>query len=428
MPENHDGTWREPQLPEFCGPLDLARVIVDFRRWTADTGPGGAPEPPRARVSDDGLAKLLKLAYYASFEPDEGRYLRLRLFAPDAPPAGRPRAVVRFATPLPLKGTEEIRRLGPALGSHAYAAEVDERDGRLFCDGIVAVDDGGADSPVGDPGTAASAGCRGLMVRVEGPGELRVSEGMADTYELRGGRIRRVQPFHLARMVDDWLRGLGAALAARCSPGDGADPAAGVHPLLRSAWSHVLMAAAALRHGGLFVVLAGPACADIDVKFRVSDIRLGDEVVAFWDACARARRTTDGPGFADAAREWSRHKHRLFSAARALGHLSAVDGCVVLDRELNLLGFGGEIRVDNARLQQASRVFAHYRTRRPRPEEELRRFGTRHNSAYRLCKAHAGTLAFVLSQDGALRVFASDAGHVYLPEPLSPAVNPADVW
>src|SRR5207302_1530207 len=161
---------------------------------------------------------------------------------------------------------------------------------RLYCGGIVAVDDGGADSPVGDPGTAAPAGCRGLMVRVEGPGELRVSEGTADTYELRGGRIRRVQPFHLARMVDDWLRGLGA----------------------------------------------------------------------------------------EAARGWSRHRHRLFSAARALGHLSAVDGCVVLDRELNLLGFGGEIRVDNARLQQASRVFAHYSTRRPRPEEELRRFGTRH--------------------------------------------------
>lgn len=426
MPENHDGTWREPRLPEYCGPLELARVIVDFRRWAADTARGDSADPPRACLSDDNLAKLLKLAYYASFEPDEGRFPRLRLFVHDGSPAARPRTVVRFATPLLLRGTEEIRRLGPALGSHGYAAVVDEQDGRLYCEGIVTVDEPSAEGPVGDP--AAAAGYRGLMVCVERPGELRVSEGMADTYELRGGHIRRVQPFHRARMVDDWLGALGTSLAARCSTGAGPETAAHFITLLRAAWSHVLMTAANLRHGGMFVVLSVRGGVDIDVKFRVSDIRLGDEVVALGDSWVRVGRTQGGPGFPEASRESSRCKRRLFSATRALGHLSAVDGCVVLDRELNLLGFGGEIRVDNARLQQASRVFAHYRTHQPRPEEELKRFGTRHNSAYRLCKAHPGTLAFVLSQDGALRVFASDDRHVYLPEPLSPAVHPTDLW
>jgi hypothetical protein len=52
--------------------------------------------------------------------------------------------------------------------------------------------------------------------------------------------------------------------------------------------------------------------------------------------------------------------------------------------------------------------------------ELLRPFGQRHKSAYSLCKQVPNSLAFVLSQDGDLRLFSSDESTVYLDDLLHP--------
>jgi len=111
---------------------------------------------------------------------------------------------------------------------------------------------------------------------------------------------------------------------------------------------------------------------------------------------------------------------RVFSYARSVAHLAAIDGCVVLDRELRLQGYGGKIAADEA--ARASKItFADVQTKLLREESEIfNRFGQRHRSAFYLCKCCPHALAFVLSQDGALRVFGSDATHVYLEEDINP--------
>ena len=109
----------------------------------------------------------------------------------------------------------------------------------------------------------------------------------------------------------------------------------------------------------------------------------------------------------------------LHSQLRAVARLANMDGCVVLDRELNLVGFGGIIQAQEG--CESSRLVLRDRTGRAIDESaSLALRGTRHKSAFQLCKALPNSLAFVVSQDGDLRVFSSDNESVYFEEHLYP--------
>jgi len=91
----------------------------------------------------------------------------------------------------------------------------------------------------------------------------------------------------------------------------------------------------------------------------------------------------------------------LFEKAHLLADLTLVDGAVVLNRRFELLGFGAEISsgLDNVTTVQKALDIDGVK----REPESVRRVGTRHRSAYRLCKALPGVLAVVISQDGQVR-------------------------
>jgi hypothetical protein len=80
-----------------------------------------------------------------------------------------------------------------------------------------------------------------------------------------------------------------------------------------------------------------------------------------------------------------------------------------MNRRFELLGFGGEITVATPVPQihravdlEAEQTIA----------EVVDGVGTRHRSVYRLCLAHPGTLAFVVSQDGTVSVVHAPRGEV----------------
>jgi hypothetical protein len=66
--------------------------------------------------------------------------------------------------------------------------------------------------------------------------------------------------------------------------------------------------------------------------------------------------------------------------------LANVDECVVLDRRLNVIGFGGKISMS---------------------VDPVKGLGMRHASAKTWCAKHGG-MAFVVSQDGDLTVMSED--------------------
>jgi hypothetical protein len=84
-----------------------------------------------------------------------------------------------------------------------------------------------------------------------------------------------------------------------------------------------------------------------------------------------------------------------------------------------LRGFGGSIGIKELPPQHCVRVVGG--TQEEVPEADfMRRFGERHRSAYNLCKQVPEGLAFVISQDGDLRVFAGDGSTVHWYDMLHP--------
>jgi hypothetical protein len=141
----------------------------------------------------------------------------------------------------------------------------------------------------------------------------------------------------------------------------------------------------------------------------------GDIIREFWLSCvSHARVPMDDHRERDRlAHVWNWRRAAVFAKARVLAGLSSVDGCVVLDRCLKVLGFGAEIRIDDDKLGTAPRALRNKKTGEPTPESEVEQMGTRHRSAYRLAKVHPGIMVFVISQDGDLRIFCSDDQDVF---------------
>jgi hypothetical protein len=249
---------------------------------------------------------------------------------------------------------------------------------------------------------------------------LRVSEGRAE-YTLQANRVLVHSWVASAAQVDRWLEELTHALTAEClaeGPDWNTRPFTVPGADVRALWSRVLKEATRLRHGGAFVVVPEPRRAPIELKHPTGPVALGGELTGLWLALARARRP--GASLSPAALEEARvRRHQVWSMAASVGHLSALDGCVVLDRRMTAHGFGGTIETGAA--APSALTYADSRTGAALPEEPLlARFGHRHRSAFLLCKAVPNALAFVISQDGDLLVFSSDERRVYCDENLSP--------
>src|SRR5215471_12543703 len=125
--------WSPPPVGEFATPADLARIITAFREWVgANAGPGFQPITEQGAISEQGLGRLLLLAYQASFYTDEGRYTRARIFVQDVNRKAHPVVINHvFNPPKPLSRARMISQLAPTLVADDAALVVEETGGEL---------------------------------------------------------------------------------------------------------------------------------------------------------------------------------------------------------------------------------------------------------------------------------------------------------
>jgi hypothetical protein len=112
-------------------------------------------------------------------------------------------------------------------------------------------------------------------------------------------------------------------------------------------------------------------------------------------------------------------------AARAIGELAAVDGCVVLDRTLSVVGFGTKIDVPRERAERSPIQFRNVQTGTRLPLDELETLGgTRLRSALWFCKSHPNVVAFVVSQDQDMKVLWSEDEVAFAFAPIAMSTIP----
>lgn len=404
-------------MPDLCGPDDLSDCVVSLRKSIVEQhgGDRGWLSP----LSDNGVRKLVKLAFYASLAPEEGRYPRFRMMSANVR-AEDIRTAASFNCQ--VNNVETLRRLAPAAAATDSALLIIEEEGTLHCAGFVIVSDLDIGSSIGRPEIGQLGRSPSLTVRVEGPGRLRVSEAF-DTLRLHAGKIQEVVSYRSVPQVQELWATLASKLADVTAKVHGEESrkyfasTMGLSQTIETAWSRVLASTIERFHGGAFVVLPaaeGPEKCDIHLKYR-AQMPFGDDIGRFWQSCVMHARSLEcDHGERDRAeREWCLRKARVSSNALVLAGMSSVDGCVVLDRRLQLVGFGGEIRIDSKELEAAPRKLRNIKTKQLTPESEVEKLGTRHRSAYRLARVHPGIIVFVISQDGDLRIFCSDDKDVF---------------
>ena len=103
--------------------------------------------------------------------------------------------------------------------------------------------------------------------------------------------------------------------------------------------------------------------------------------------------------------------------ASYIAGLAAVDGALVLTQQINMVGFGVEIRASQISLDHVYRAMdVEGTTLQPVAADHG---GTRHRAAYRLCLAAPDCLAIVISQDGNVQFVHSQEGKVVFWDQLS---------
>ena len=381
--------------------------------------------------SSERLNAFLSIAYQASLLREEGRPVECRialLASHELEPGVLARIgfhAVRFAKRRTF-WEQEIRRLGPATGFYRsmIAVEWSPRSGFEICgmihtgawsrDLTVAVDS--VNHPIPD----------WLIIHVRGPGNLVIHRGSERVVTLLNGRVEG-HGFDLFssswlleryRAESDGFTGaIVPDLPDSVSVRDDLAEQFGIAFMRR-----VIREIRNSRHGGAIVFAprllmgnlletGGPLRAKylIEETCTASPFALIVEEVTRRLAQFALAKGKSSVGWHDYLAWYEEFPYtfsqRFLELALWISDLTAVDGCLLIDHRFTLFGFGVEIQVPSFEDEMV------YRALDIEAQdcilESMESAGTRHRTAYRLCREYAPCLAIVVSQDGAVKFVAN---------------------
>lgn len=443
-----------PAQSRRYGPQEFAQNLLDELHGNQQSDSGVSL---KSSYSDEGVRQIVELAYYASQMEEEGRTLRFGIvFGVNEGKTPPLPLVARFRYPVPISDVADLVRIGPAFARQTCALWIAERgdssgECRLECLGLLNADLESQRIMVGYP----DSHMRGrrtaldqqtyLSLWVAGSGHLRASFGLLWEYTLRAGRVRPTLSYAMAPPLAPIFADIERIIRRRFA-GRYPDLALPDYVLQNSSeithlWTRLLDLTVAAQHGGTFLVLPEESAriASIVNRYQIGDgllvdLDLGSLLVEFSAACARLALHNQPAGAADGGapsggdvdrlgelqNEWFAHRTALNIAVETAAGLADVDGCVVLDRSLRVSLFGGKIRT--ARHDGVLKLLElrDWYDRSQSLVSSMAKLGTRNQSACLFCREHPQSVAFVVSQDGDLRVYTSDASFAYAFESLAP--------
>ncbi|HPD29401.1 MAG TPA: hypothetical protein PLL20_05360 [Phycisphaerae bacterium] len=381
-------------------PEHLVDVLWEWAEYNAAQEMPAEVFRPRSKAQ---LAALVNPAFQASLRTEERRPVRFRAFLSDLPRE----LTVRFVTPL-LYNMTELVKIAPTVDSAHRAIVVVPRTGDSDQLEIVGIRDPTLSPSERSPKRPRWEDLLGLFVKhyewtvsVFGPGSILV-QTLGFPIELRHGRIRCPFPVHRIKHVRQWYR----EATAEGRLGDQTIASA----LLGQVWQSILSEVCESHRGGTFLIAPDVPVRDLPLRIKY---RLDSNVLV---ETLQARMTVEpklshhlyaGKEIETTALDDAHCLQRgLVRTQNLLAALSSVDGAVVLNRDLHIIGFGAEITLSSpATTDEVIHFGRHPDPVGIPPPRPLLDYGMRHRSAYHFCQAVAGAIAFVVSQDAAITVF-----------------------
>lgn len=382
--------------------------------------------------SKEALGMLVNAAFAASLQAEEGRPVRLQLLFN---PHDREVTTI-FDGPLPYSASNLVK-LAPTIDiGFRLIVVAPEQPGHdaLRIIGITDLELSQlANKPyrqVGGGLMSNPSATQSMRLLVFGPGCVRIDTG-SSFFELRDSSIRF--PFSVSHIkyVREWYEEAGQLFDFSHLPEDPVvknvvgwtdrRQSAG-QQLVRRTWGSILNKVCNARHGGTFLVV--PKHADVSTRLRFTYAMKSDRLQS-----AIQKRACFEPGLSNPHYRTSMagsdlddahfSERDLARTSDLVASFAAVDGAVVLERDLSVLGFGAEIL--KTEIPNENEFVKYGKHPHGRPDDKpLTGFGMRHRSAYRFCEKSKGAIAFVISQDGGLRVFCNPDGKVVVFEGSTP--------
>jgi hypothetical protein len=378
------------------------------------------------------IREVCDVLYSSSLLKEEGRAVRARVIiappeafvATDGPPDGT--HAVRFTTPHALT-SNEIKRLSPAASFfHSVVAIWPDRDRGFRIWGILNTGPrwlnlvAGGRKPMGNDMPHP-------IIHVRDPGWLLFYQGYSLVAEWRGREFHgpRMDVFQ-SRLLLDRFAGhrhrLIGDMFEDCLPSTlSAESYAELAHLISLQFvKRIINLVRTSGHGGSLVFLPeksegnDAAASWIDCKYSaapdVAGLRFGGLMQAIirrvGELCPEGSEVEDAWTVfrSSSDLELDRLEEAFFELARLFSDLMQVDGALVLDKRVCLIGFGGEIRVDRNVLMVGMADDLEGNSVTP---WDVRSDGTRHRSVYRLCSVEPEAIGFVISQDSHVRMIAN---------------------
>ena len=428
---------------EYAYPRDLAAFVAE--RWGDDSAPSDSRDP----VSDDApvhplpevsvLEGVLSTCYQASLlrEEEQPVVFRLTLSEPGLFPeqGGPPDGLqpLEFPASRPFSA-QELRRLSPATDYPRSIVGV-ERDGgaELRIWGLVHSGPRWLRDRQG--GRVTSPPLPPIpVVHVTGPGRMEVRKGSEVVGRLDNGVLSdaSIDVFDSKWMPDGFATVRAELMALHSEARDLAFQQDGARwapldpdlarKISAQMFKRLISTVQNFGRGGTVIFVPPERTEEfygddryVALKYRISDgeprRRFRTLIVETMNRLAQAHGTTDGSRVPEPVgwREYQESNDEKIAAleeailevAHLVAALATTDGAVVMTKRYELLGFGGEISGKLAGVETVSKALD---VEGDLLEEEPTEIvGTRHRSAYRLCKELPDVLAVVVSKDGDVR-------------------------
>lgn len=404
-------------------PLDLTSMVTRLHELLRHHP--GAPTEVEIREACNAL-------YSSSLLKEEGRSVRARViiappeaFAADGGPPDGVHAM-RLTTSHPFN-PNEVKRLSPAASFfHSAVAiwPVKDRGFRIW--GILNTGPRWMNMVAGGR-KPAGEGVPHPIIHVRDPGWLIFYDNYQLIGEWRGREFHgpRLDVFESPLLSTRFERlrcNMVAELADGCLPPTLStdDYAEMAHLISQQFVKRVINLVRTSGHGGSVVFLpegargVETATRWIDCKYTAEADAAGLRFPHLMKSIIRRIGSLCPPGstLEDARRifrtandpELDRLEEAFYELARFFSDLMQVDGAMVVDQRVCVIGFGGEIRVDRNVFQVNQ---AHDLAGTSLTEWDVQADGTRHRAVYRLCSVEPEVIGFVISQDSQVRMIAN---------------------
>ena len=401
---------------EYAFPKDLLEAIKT--RWQ------NVSDPQFELPEDQILQRLLETCYHASFRTSEQRLVHCVVAY--ASLEAIPKEALQLTEPVVLTDTELVR-LSPVTQHRQTVIGCYQREDWLSIWGFFEHGHAWVQHSAGDPPAAPMQpedyppDC--LMITIEGPGTLMVSQGRSGLVRLRDGRVI----FPQENLFQTGTNPLGIffrqVIAGLVSSGlyrnlvKSSLEEEEIHSLLNIYTTSLLAILERInlrRHGGSIVITPLPVQKQhAHITYTVSDHSgLFEKIVTYKILDDRLRQANENPDPSaesekrQAELDLRRGSQQLIRGLSQISLLAAVDGAVLLDDHLRIQGFGVRFPV---LLPPGSQVEDASSGRKYLCDQ----WGLRHQSVFSFCHKSEGAIGLIVSQDGEVKAVKAEQSQLY---------------